>query len=76
MSSEPNNGLWKRKADTALRHCKTVKAFLDETLDVIPDSVLDSIPKETPSCCEHAFADLDSLLPSPYISRREELLYV
>uniref|UniRef100_A0A0E0P6Q4 tRNA-dihydrouridine synthase n=1 Tax=Oryza rufipogon TaxID=4529 RepID=A0A0E0P6Q4_ORYRU len=40
--SEPGNGLWKRKADSTLRHCKTLESFLEETLDAIPNSVLDA----------------------------------
>ncbi|KAJ0986753.1 hypothetical protein J5N97_005109 [Dioscorea zingiberensis] len=64
--SEPGNGLWKRKADTALRHCMTIKSFLEETLSAIPDSVLDSIPERSSLGSEGDFVDLDGLLPPPY----------
>ncbi|XP_072976191.1 uncharacterized protein [Typha angustifolia] len=67
--SEPGNGLWKRKADAALRHCKTIKSFLDETLDAIPDSVLDSILTRSPSNLEGDFADIGYLLPPKYALR-------
>ncbi|KAL5708172.1 hypothetical protein ACHQM5_018996 [Ranunculus cassubicifolius] len=71
--SEPGNGLWKRKADAALRHCETLKSFLDETLDAIPDSVLDSIPCGIPSSGpEDTFADIQSSLPLSYIRLREQ----
>ncbi|XP_074564049.1 uncharacterized protein LOC141820605 [Curcuma longa] len=65
--SEPGNGLWKRKADNAMRHCITIKSFLEETLDAIPDSVLDStLPMIQPEE-EGAFFD-KTLLPPPYKS--------
>ncbi|XP_066348903.1 uncharacterized protein [Miscanthus floridulus] len=64
--SEPGNSLWKRKADSALRHCKTVKTFLEETLDAIPDSVLDKPVNREPSSDEGYFANVDSLLPPKY----------
>ncbi|XP_077252829.1 uncharacterized protein LOC143892243 isoform X2 [Tasmannia lanceolata] len=70
--SEPGNGLWKRKADTALHHCKTVKSFLDESLEAIPDSVLDSSLSRSPSGCEDAFAEVHGFLPPPYRSRELE----
>ncbi|KAL5986629.1 hypothetical protein ACLOJK_014962 [Asimina triloba] len=70
--SEPGNGLWKRKADAALCHCKTVKSFLDETLDAFPDSVLDSTIAESSSAGEDAFANVHDLLPPPYKSREQE----
>ncbi|KAL6660442.1 hypothetical protein ACP70R_001988 [Stipagrostis hirtigluma subsp. patula] len=60
--------LWKRKADSALRHSKTVKSFLEETLDAIPDSVLDKPITRGPSSEEGYFADVDSLLPPRYIT--------
>ncbi|XP_071680877.1 uncharacterized protein [Lolium perenne] len=64
--SEPGNGLWKRKADSTLRHCKTLAQFLEETLDAIPDSVLDApISRET-SMEEAYFAHVDSLMPPRY----------
>ncbi|TVU13391.1 hypothetical protein EJB05_40444 [Eragrostis curvula] len=64
--SELGNSLWKRKADAALRHCKTVKSFLEETLDAIPDSVLDKPITKEPSSEEGYFADVDSLMPPRY----------
>ncbi|XP_038975043.1 tRNA-dihydrouridine(20/20a) synthase-like isoform X2 [Phoenix dactylifera] len=64
--SEPGNGLWKRKADAALRRCKTIECFLEETLDAIPDSVLDSTLHRSPSDWEGSFADIDGMLPPPY----------
>ncbi|OEL22419.1 tRNA-dihydrouridine(20/20a) synthase [Dichanthelium oligosanthes] len=64
--SEPGNNLWKRKADSALRYCKTVKSFLEETLDTIPDSVLDKPVTREPCIEERYFADVDSLLPPRY----------
>jgi len=64
--SEPGNSLWKRKADSALRYCKTVKSFLEETLDAIPDSVLDKPVTREQSIEERYFADVDSLLPPRY----------
>lgn len=75
--SEPGNGLWKRKADAALRHCKTVKSFLEETLEAIPDTVLDSpIISRNPLGREDAFADVQNLLPPPYVVREEEVVYL
>uniref|UniRef100_A0A0D9W345 DUS-like FMN-binding domain-containing protein n=1 Tax=Leersia perrieri TaxID=77586 RepID=A0A0D9W345_9ORYZ len=64
--SEPGNGLWKRKADSTLRHCKTLQSFLEETLDAIPGSVLDSPIGNEPSSEEGHFAVMDSLLPPRY----------
>lgn len=64
--SEPGNSLWKRKADSALRYCKTVKSFLEETLDAIPDSVLDKPLNREPSSDEGYFANVDSQLPPRY----------
>lgn len=67
--SEPGNGLWKRKADTALRHCKTLKSFLEETLVALPDSVLDTtLTQQLPSVGDDDFVDVDGLLPPPYRS--------
>ncbi|KAF8688158.1 hypothetical protein HU200_042388 [Digitaria exilis] len=63
--SEPGNNLWKRKADSAVRYCKTVKSFLEETLYAIPDSVLDK-PVTREQCEERYFADVDALLPPRY----------
>ncbi|KAF8398398.1 hypothetical protein HHK36_017325 [Tetracentron sinense] len=72
--SEPGNGLWKRKADAALRHCTTIESFLEETLEAIPDSVLDSTPAKGPSGREDAFANMHGLLPPPYKSREREVV--
>ncbi|XP_040378973.1 tRNA-dihydrouridine(20/20a) synthase-like [Oryza brachyantha] len=66
--SEPGNGLWKRKADSTLRHCKTLQSFLEETLEAIPDSVLDAPIGKDPCSEEAHFADMDSLLPPRYTS--------
>ncbi|XP_020971554.1 uncharacterized protein LOC107625390 isoform X2 [Arachis ipaensis] len=70
--SEPGNGLWKRKADAAIQTCSTIKALLDETLAVIPDSVLDSPLAESSCGRGYLFANMDSLLPPPYIRREED----
>lgn len=72
--SEPGNSLWKRKADSALRHCKTVKTFLEETLDAISDSVLDKPVNREPSSDEEYFASVDSLLPLKYTTPMHERL--
>ena len=64
--SEPGNSLWKRKADSTLRHCKTLVQFLEETLDAIPDSVLDAPVLMEPSREQDYFAHVDSLLPPRY----------
>lgn len=66
--SEPGNGLWKRKADAALRNCTTVQAFLEETLVAIPDSVLDSTLVQGQPTRENGFANFGDLLPPPYRS--------
>uniref|UniRef100_A0A0E0P6Q5 DUS-like FMN-binding domain-containing protein n=1 Tax=Oryza rufipogon TaxID=4529 RepID=A0A0E0P6Q5_ORYRU len=66
--SEPGNGLWKRKADSTLRHCKTLESFLEETLDAIPNSVLDAPIGKEAYIEEGHFADMDSLLPPRYSS--------
>ncbi|XXG56505.1 hypothetical protein AAC387_Pa03g3893 [Persea americana] len=73
--SEPGNGLWKRKADVAFRHFTTVESFLEETLEAIPDRVLDSSIISRSSSGEDVFADLHDLLPAPYISREEQFVY-
>ncbi|KAK1552231.1 hypothetical protein Q3G72_012860 [Acer saccharum] len=73
--TEPGNGPFKRKADTAFQHCTTVKSFLDETLVAIPDYVLDSTVKEPPSGRENLFADVHNLLPPPYDAREPVVLY-
>ncbi|XP_044966170.1 tRNA-dihydrouridine(20/20a) synthase-like [Hordeum vulgare subsp. vulgare] len=64
--SEPGNSLWKRRADSTLRHCKTLAQFLEETLDAIPDSVLDAPVLREPSREQDYFAHVDSLLPPRY----------
>lgn len=64
--SQPGNSLWKRKADSALRHCKTLQSLLEETLDAIPDCVLDAPIVKEPPGEEGYFADVDSLLPPRY----------
>ncbi|OIV99683.1 hypothetical protein TanjilG_17493 [Lupinus angustifolius] len=69
--SAPGNGLWKRKADAAFRNCTTIKSFFEETLDAIPDSVLDSPVAELPPGREDLFANIDNLLPAPYRTREE-----
>ncbi|KMZ75812.1 tRNA-dihydrouridine synthase [Zostera marina] len=73
--SEPGNGLWKRKADTALRNCKTIELFLKETLPAIPDHVLDSTILKTPdsSSCSDDFADVLQLLPPPYTNSKQKI---
>ncbi|RLM75266.1 tRNA-dihydrouridine(20/20a) synthase-like [Panicum miliaceum] len=45
---------------------QTVKSFLEETLDAIPDSVLDKPVTREQSIEERYFADVDSLLPPRY----------
>lgn len=64
--SEPGNSQWKRMADAALKHCKTMKSFLDETLPTLPDYVLDSTLVNNPSSHEEHFTDINALLPPPY----------
>nr|KJB24957.1 hypothetical protein B456_004G171700 [Gossypium raimondii] len=74
--SEPGNGLWKRKADSAFMHCKTMKSFFEETLVAIPDSVLDApIAGGVPSGREDLFANVHDFLPPQYQAREEEALY-
>ncbi|KAL8155050.1 uncharacterized protein LOC141661692 [Apium graveolens] len=70
--SAPGNGLWKRKADVALRRCKTVKSFFEETLDAIPDWVLDETLEEKPSSSVETFANSKTLLPPPYTYTESE----
>ncbi|CAA0808905.1 FMN-linked oxidoreductases superfamily protein [Striga hermonthica] len=75
---EPGNGLWKRKADAAFMSCKTIKAFFEETLVAIPDSVLDAPITQAPISFPDVFADAKRVLPSPYYrvkTEEEELLY-
>lgn len=73
--SEPGNGLWKRKADAAFRHCTTIKQFLEETLVAIPDDVLDSPTARLPPSRGNIFADVHPLMPPPYQSNQLELRY-
>lgn len=73
--SEPANNQWKRMADASLRHCKTMKSFLDETLGTFPDYVLDSTLVNAPSSHEEHFTDVDFLIPPPY-SRPQKLTYL
>ncbi|KAI6670312.1 hypothetical protein NL676_005197 [Syzygium grande] len=73
--SEPGNGLWKRKADAAFLHCTTMKSFFEETLDAIPDFVLDAPIVEVPSGSENPFANIRDVLPPPYKEREQEVLY-
>ncbi|XP_057839060.1 uncharacterized protein LOC131049069 isoform X1 [Cryptomeria japonica] len=42
--SEPGARVWKRKVDEALRHCQNVHSLLEESIEVIPDFVLDASP--------------------------------
>lgn len=69
----PGNALFKRKADAAFQHCKTVKSFFEETLVAIPDRVLDSSFGEMPTGCEDPFVNLDALLPPPYKPTEEKV---
>lgn len=54
---------------------QTVKSFLEETIVAIPDSVLDSPIEEAPRGREDLFADVHDLLPPPYKTREQEVLY-
>jgi tRNA-dihydrouridine synthase A len=47
---------------------QTVKSFLEETLDAIPDSVLDKSLTREPCSEERYFADVDSMLPPRYVT--------
>ncbi|KAK7323222.1 hypothetical protein VNO77_26687 [Canavalia gladiata] len=69
--SEPGNGLWKRKADSALQTCTTIKSFFEETLVAIPDSVLDSPVAEPLPGRGDLFANIESLLPPPYKTKED-----
>eukprot|EP01018_Ginkgo_biloba_P032713 Gb_04721 [translate_table: standard] len=62
--SEPGAGLWKRRMDEALRHCTSIQSLLEETLEVIPNSVLDASPPVETSDDE-PFPGIDMLLPEP-----------
>ncbi|TKY49606.1 tRNA-dihydrouridine(20/20a) synthase [Spatholobus suberectus] len=72
--SEPGNGLWKRKADSAFQTCTTIKSFFEETLVAIPDSVLDSPVAEPQFGRGDLFANIQSLLPPPYRTREEDAI--
>ncbi|BAT93359.1 hypothetical protein VIGAN_07230600 [Vigna angularis var. angularis] len=72
--SEPGNGLWKRKADSAVQTCTTIKSFFEETLVAIPDSVLDSPMAEPQYGRGDLFADIHNLLPPPYTTRQESVI--
>lgn len=71
--SAPGNSLWKRKADAAFMHCKTVKSFFDEALVAIPDYVLDAPLGAVKSGRDDLFADVHSMLPPPYEAREQEI---
>ncbi|XP_040862011.1 tRNA-dihydrouridine(20/20a) synthase isoform X2 [Glycine max] len=72
--SEPGNGLWKRKADSAVQTCTTIKSFFEETLVAIPDSVLDSAVVKPQSGRGDIFANIYSSLPPPYRTREEDVI--
>lgn len=72
--SAPGNGQWKRNADAAFRNCTTIKSFFEETIDAIPDSVLDSPVSEPPLGRTDLFANIDSLLPPRYETREEVVI--
>ncbi|KAJ3695112.1 hypothetical protein LUZ60_000489 [Juncus effusus] len=72
--SEPGNGLWKRKADSVLRDCKSMESFLEETLDAIPDFVLDSDLSANTQILDGDFANFDHLLPPKYIAETKDEL--
>ncbi|KAG6628231.1 hypothetical protein I3843_14G002600 [Carya illinoinensis] len=72
--SEPGNSLWKRKADAAFQHCTTIKSFLEETLVVIPDRVLDSSVAKPGAGRDDLFADIHNMLPPPYNVREQEVV--
>ena len=54
---------------------QTVKSFFEETLEAIPDSVLDSSVAEPPPGRKDLFANMDSLLPPSFKTREEEVIY-
>ncbi|XP_031374846.1 uncharacterized protein LOC116189356 isoform X2 [Punica granatum] len=72
--SERGNGLWKRKADAAFQNCTTIKSFFEETLDAIPDFVLDAPISGPPLISENPFAGVRDKLPPPYDSKEQELM--
>ncbi|CAL9184976.1 unnamed protein product [Musa hybrid cultivar] len=55
---------------------KTIKSFLEETLDAIPDNVLDSTLLKNPSIGEGGFAGINSLPPPPYRSCEKQALSI
>ncbi|CAN6440267.1 unnamed protein product [Victoria cruziana] len=55
--SEPGNSLWKCKIDAAIRRCKTMKSLLKETLEAIPDSILDAPLLGHSSACSQMSID-------------------
>lgn len=72
--SEPGNSLWKRKADTALRHCTTIKSFLEEALEAIPETVLDAtLPAKQLDGGDREFTNIDGRLPLPYHPSSEQM---
>ncbi|XP_049936733.1 uncharacterized protein LOC116245931 [Nymphaea colorata] len=75
--SEPGNSLWKCKVDAAMRQCKTVKSLLEETLEAIPDSILDApLVGQSAQYQTAAFTDIHRLMPLPYKeTRKEETVY-
>ncbi|CAI8611578.1 unnamed protein product [Vicia faba] len=72
--SAPGNGQWKRNADAAFRNCTTITSFFEETLEAIPDSVLDSPVTEPSPSRTDLFANVDSLLPPPYRTSEEAIV--
>lgn len=60
--SEPGAGVWKRRMDAAFRHCTSVQSLLEETLEVIPDYVLDASPP-SPISDDEPFSGIEMLLP-------------
>ncbi|CAN0864704.1 tRNA-dihydrouridine(20/20a) synthase [Linum grandiflorum] len=74
--SEPGNSLWKRKADAAflLKTLQTVKSFFEESLEAIPDRVLDATVAAAPLGRQDLFANVKGILPPPYETREEEEL--
>lgn len=57
-------------------HClnlQTIKSLLEETLDAIPDAVLDSPITEAPIGFLDVFSAAKKVLPPPYSATEEEL---
>ncbi|KAG6406275.1 hypothetical protein SASPL_133875 [Salvia splendens] len=71
--SSPGNGVWKRRVDAALHTCTTIKSLLEETLDAIPDAVLDSPITEAPIGFPDVFSTAKKVLPPPYSVTEEEV---